>query len=174
MNKNKKLLVQQGKEQEETVKVKMRSAMSLLEAVFWIILVGIFLYGVFNSFAKSKANTKANVAHQAVTTFIGGVETSQRLNGGVYIAQTSKKVSDATMVNLANALGGTTNIKDVQDWTYTCAAGSASTLTVTTTNYDDTTVRDVVVALINSNNRPWTAVASGSAIAFSKANVVCR
>jgi len=43
-----------------------------------------------------------------------------------------------------------------------------------TTNYDDTTVRDVVVALINSNNRPWTAIASGSAIAFSKANVVCR
>jgi len=153
---------------------KMRRGAGLFDLILWIVLVGIVLGGLFSVFGKNFFTLTADGEHKKVISVMGGVENSRRLQGGTYIAQTAKVLTDATMANLINALGGVNNMKDVQDWTYTCANGAGQNLSITTSAYEDNVVRDSVISLIQNNNRPWTAVAAGNAIKFTKPNVICR
>lgn len=159
---------------QKAKKVKMRPAYTLVEIAFAVILVGAIAYAAYQGFMKLNDSTKSKAQHELVVSVIAGVERAKDSNGNVYLVAANKKMSDASMVRLANEMGGTQGIRDVQDWTYTCATGSNQTLTITTTNYESTIIQQNVINKINSSNAPWTAAASGSAITITRPNVVCR
>jgi len=165
------------KEQQQLnkTKTKMRPAFMTLDMSFAIAIALILLIGVMVVYKFVYLPSQANGEYSKVAGVISGIDRTKAMNGNVYMAQTNQKISASAMKKLQNSLGGASNSKDVAGWTYNCASGTSSTLTVTTTPYDSATVRDLVIDMVISNNAPWTAAASGTnALVFSKSNVTCQ
>ena len=153
---------------------KMRPGFTMTELAFVVVIGGLLVLGGFLVYNYLILPAKADNEYKKVSAVIAGVERSRNLNGGVYIAQTNRKISTPQMDLLENSLGGPAKTRTIADWVYSCAAGSASTISVTTTAYDNLTVQELVAQMVTSNNSPWTGTVVGTTIRFSKPRSVCR
>jgi len=139
-----------------------------------LVVVGVFILGIFSAYNKMYLPAVADGEYKRVVSVISGIERTKNQNGSVYLAVTNKAISDNSLLKLKNAMGGANSIKDVQAWTYDCAAGSGKTVTLKTTSFDSPVVAELVRDSINSNNAPWTAtVGAASEVIVTKANSTC-
>lgn len=159
--------------EQEARKKGMRTAATMLEGLLWAAFAVIIIamgYGIYN---KISGNAKTDKEFRKVQSVHGAIERSANFNNGIYPASASARL-DAIPV-LANSLGGANGpgIKDVAAWTYSCSAGADTTITLTTSNYNNTVIRDQLVTQVNKALAPWTAVASGNRVVMSLSNVTC-
>lgn len=178
MVKNKKYPKQQeaslGKGVQHNIpqaKCKMRKALTVIELTVVLFFVGIVAVAVYSNAGKLFSSVSGDTEHQRVTSVMGGIERSKKIHGSVYPASGGANLS--TITDIITSMGGPEATADVANWTYSCAAGSNTSVVVTTTDYESKLVRDLVIGLINTNNQPWTAKESGDAVVFTKANVTC-
>lgn len=152
-------------------KYKMRKALTVIELAVVLFFVGIVAVAVYSNAGKLFSSVSGDTEHERVTSVMSGIERSKKIHGSVYPASGGANLS--TITDVITSMGGPAATADVANWTYSCAAGSNTSVVVTTTAYESTLVRDLVIGLVTTNNQPWTAVASGNAVVFTKSNVTC-
>ncbi|MBX6424107.1 type II secretion system protein [Thermosulfurimonas sp. F29] len=148
---------------------KREEGFTLTELAFVIVIAAILILGAVVGYNKIYKPSQATTEFRRVSQVIAAVERVKADNGGAYLAA-SDRIQN--IPRIVRQLSG--NVNDVGGWTYDCPAGTPSTLTITTTPYADTVVRDLIIDKINNNLTPWTATASGNAIQIQLANVSCR
>ena len=173
MEKQKIQLLQAREEfQSATGLKKMRAAMTMIELGLVIVILGIILIGAFLGYQKLYLPQKADTEYKRITMVIGGIERSKILNGSVYLAANGPI---DTFPIVTNAMGGATGVRDVGPWTYSCGVGNGQNLDITTTAYDSQVVIEILVANLNANAQPWTAVDNGDdTITFTHPNSTCQ
>ena len=153
-------------------KLRKRLGFTIIEVAIVLVFAGAAAVAVFLIYNQLYLPSVANNKHEEIASVIAGVDRSRRLNNNVYPTGSGGDIT--TIPNITNSLGGANAVKNLTGWTYSCPAGSGSTITITTTPYEDQVVRDLVVSLVNSNNAPWTATASGNRVVVTKSNVTCN
>ncbi len=152
--------------------LKKRGAFTIIEVAIVLVFAGAAAVAVFTIYNQLYLPSQADSKHEEVASVIAGIDRSKRLNNNVYPVGNGGKIS--TIANIVNSMGGANSIVNVQDWTYNCPAGAGSTITLSTNPFEDTVVRDLVIGLVNTNNKPWVATANGNAVTITKANVTCN
>jgi prepilin-type N-terminal cleavage/methylation domain-containing protein len=153
-------------------KEKMRPGYSIVEIMLTIVIIAILIGGVYTAYQKIYLPTQADRASKKIETVIAGIERVKSRNGGVFPAYDGN-IIDSSL--LKNSLGGTQGTKDIQAWTYSCAAGTDTTLSLTSEPLDSAEKADLVVDNLNSEIAPWQASKDGAnKITVSVDHVSCN
>lgn len=151
---------------------KREGGFNIIELGLALAIIAVILLGVYAGYSKIYIPTKANSYAQKISQVMSAIERAKSDNGGAYIAASGELT---TIADIANQLGGTgASMNDVIGWTYSCPAASSSTVTVTTTDIQPNTLRDLVLkkartALVGAN-----VSLSGNKIQIQITNVPCR
>jgi len=150
----------------------MRKGFTMIELIISIVVISLGVWIVMVGYPKIKTSMNAKNALTQATTVVGAFdEYKNSYNNGAYMATTSKTI--ATIPLMKDLMGGANGIADVSGWRYGCTAGTASTASIITTNYESPEIARLAAKQISAN-LGWTATAAGSAVTMSKANVVCK
>jgi len=150
---------------------KMRKALSLVEAIFVLVLLGIIIYKAVSIYGNTKASTEASSLEAQFSSVVSGLERAKKGNGGAYPQSSTKKIP--AIPNLVSHLGGSTKTRAIAGWTYSCATGSNSTITIKTSPIVSDVVRNLLKQTINSNYSPYKATISGTIITVTSTANVC-
>ncbi|OGS70692.1 MAG: hypothetical protein A3F91_09265 [Flavobacteria bacterium RIFCSPLOWO2_12_FULL_35_11] len=153
----------------------MRNGLTLMELSLSLVIVGVvFVSGLF-AFNKLYAPTVANSEFGRVTQLIGAIERARGDNMGAYPALAAATDVAATANPISNQMGGIASATDLLGWTYGCAAGTSSTVTLTTAAFSTSTVADLVRTKTASAFPQWVADASGtSSVTFTLSGIACK
>ncbi len=145
---------------------------TMVELLLVILIGGILIVAGVQGYNKIYLPTQADAEVKKITFVLGGIErVKNNFNKGAY--QGKARGTIKTNLSLTNALGGATGINDVGEWTYACTAGGAQTITIVTSNYDNLTKAQMIVAGVNNNLSPWVATLTGTGVTVTKANSTC-
>lgn len=152
-----------------------RPGFTLGEIAMVLVIGGILLGGGLYAFNKVYVPTVANDNFGKVSQLIAAVERAKGDNRGAYPVMAAG-TSIATSANaISNQMGGTANATDLIGWTYGCASGASSTITLTSPTYTSATIADLVRNKANTAFPQWTTDAPGTAvISLTLPNSVCN
>lgn len=152
-------------------KTQMRKAYSLIELILAMVIIGILIGIVYSTFKKTDMPAKADREAARIETVRAAIERSREYNSDTYPVY-SGQITAST--NLKNALGGTVAVKDLAGWQYNCARSSSTTVSFTTTAYDSTEMRSLIISKLRDRIAPWTVANSGAGLVISKPAAVCQ
>jgi type II secretory pathway pseudopilin PulG len=140
-----------------------RKGFNMIELSFGFIIIGLALAAVFAAANKFMTSQKADNVVSSVQSTMTALETIKTDNAGAYLTSAGGLIN--ANLKITNAMGGALNMKDVAGYTYVCATGAASTITIVTGQIDSAAVQLSAVDKINGKFPTWTATPTGTAAA---------
>jgi len=151
-----------------------RKGFTLIELIFVLVIVTtLVIYGL-SQYNKMKAPTQANGEFAKIAQLLGGIDRAAGEAHGSYPALTALAISGSDNA-ISIQMGGGSVITDIAGWTYNCAAGASSTITVTTSALTSTVLADLVRSKVRGAFPAWTPNANGNAqVVLTLSGVVCQ
>lgn len=150
-----------------------RKGMSLIEVSIVLIVAAIVMGGIFMISSKMMTGSRAESTLQSFRGLVSAIEKASVNNLGVYPASAAGAISANSI--LTTELGGANAIRDLSGWTYACAAGTNSTITIVTAAFEDAGVRNSMLMRINGSYAPWVAAVNGAtALTITRTGVKCQ
>jgi len=165
-------LIQTEVEPSQTIMAKgMRKGMTLIELILVLAIFAIIIGIAYSVFLKLNKPSQANKWATKISAVQASVERAKGYNSDTYFVYSGAIRSN---VNLRNSLGGNTATKDIAGWTYNCSRSSDTTVSFTTSAFDDPEVMALTQQKVASRIAPWTVTPSGTKLVISKAHAVCQ
>lgn len=153
---------------------KMRKGFTLIELIFVLVIVSALVIAGLSQYNKMKAPTQANGEFAKISQLLGGIDRAAGEASGAYPALTALAISGSDNA-ISIQMGGAAVLGDITGWTYNCAAGASSTVTVTTSALTSTVLADLVRSKIRGAFPAWTPNADGNdQVVLTLSGAVCQ
>jgi prepilin-type N-terminal cleavage/methylation domain-containing protein len=150
---------------------KMRPGYSLIELILALAIIAIMIGIVYSIFSKTNKPAQADRWASKIEAVQAAIERSKSYNSDTYFVYSGPIRSN---VNLRNTLGGNVATKDIAGWTYNCSRGADTTVSFTTSAFDDSEVQALTQQKVASQIAPWTVRRTGTKLQISKPHSVCQ